>query len=43
LIRHHVLGEKIEPRFAYRNGVIMRGLQETFIDRTDFPRAPESV
>jgi carbamoyl-phosphate synthase large subunit len=38
LVRHHVLGERIRPRFHYRSGVIMRGLQETFIRRTRFPR-----
>jgi len=40
LIRHHVLGEHVSPRFPYRSGVIMRGLQETFINRSDFPRMP---
>jgi len=39
LIRHHVLGERIRPRFHYRSGVIMRGLQETFLHRIRFPRA----
>lgn len=32
LIRHHLMGEKIEPNFTYKSGCIMRGLQETFID-----------
>jgi carbamoyl-phosphate synthase large subunit len=32
LIRHHVLGEPIEPGFAYREGTIMRGLAEVYVD-----------
>ena len=32
LIRRDVLGERIEPGFAYREGVILRSLQETMID-----------
>lgn len=43
LIRHHVLGERIQPRFFYKTGVIMRGLQETFITDTEFPRAMDLV
>jgi len=43
LVRHHVLGERIQTRFSYRNGIIMRGLQESFIRRTDFPRMPKSA
>ena len=39
LIRKHVLGETIEPRFSYREGVIMRGLEETFIEDPQFPQA----
>lgn len=31
LIRHHLLGEPIEPRFSYRSGNIMRGLLEVYI------------
>jgi carbamoyl-phosphate synthase large subunit len=41
LIRKHVLGEAVEPRFAYREGVIMRGLEETFISDPDFPKAQD--
>jgi carbamoyl-phosphate synthase large subunit len=39
LIRKHVLGERIEPRFPYREGIIMRGLEETFIQDPAFPQA----
>jgi carbamoyl-phosphate synthase large subunit len=31
LIRHHVLGEPIEPDFAYAEGTILRGLCETYV------------
>ncbi len=31
LIRHHVLGEDIEPDFAYAEGTILRGLCETYV------------
>jgi carbamoyl-phosphate synthase large subunit len=31
LIRRHVLGEDVQPRFEYRSGFIVRGLQETLI------------
>jgi len=31
LIRKHLLGETIEPHFPYREGVILRGLDEVFI------------
>lgn len=31
LIRKHVLGEEIEPRFPYRSGVIMRRLEESIV------------
>lgn len=31
LIRKHLLGEAIEPHFAYREGVILRGLDEVFV------------
>jgi carbamoyl-phosphate synthase large subunit len=41
LIRRHVLGEAVEPRFAYREGVIMRGLEETFIRDPHFPKAQD--
>ena len=29
LMRRHLLGERIEPRFPYRNGLVLRGLAET--------------
>ena len=41
LIRKHVLGETIEPSFDYREGVIMRGLEETFIENPNFPVAKD--
>jgi carbamoyl-phosphate synthase large subunit len=41
LIRKHVLGEEIAPRFAYREGVVMRGLEETFIAQARFPAAKD--
>ncbi|MBQ6505531.1 MAG: ATP-grasp domain-containing protein [Flexilinea sp.] len=31
MIRKYLLGETIEPHFAYKEGYIMRGLDETFI------------
>ena len=34
LIRRHVLNEAIEPHFAYRSGVILRGLSETMLDES---------
>jgi carbamoyl-phosphate synthase large subunit len=41
LVRKHVLGEAIEPRFAYRECTILRGLAETLIADSDLdiPRA----
>jgi carbamoyl-phosphate synthase large subunit len=41
LIRKHVLGEVIEPRFPYREGTIMRSLEETFIQDPVFPHAKD--
>ncbi len=32
LIRHHVFGEPIAADFAYREGTILRGLSETFVE-----------
>lgn len=32
LIRRHVLGQEIAPRFSYRSGTILRGLSETFLE-----------
>lgn len=37
LIRRHILGEKIEPRFEYNTGVIVRGLSETLMDKGIIP------
>lgn len=31
LIRHHLRGERIEPKFPYQSGNIMRGLSEVYI------------
>lgn len=41
LIRLHVLGEKIEPRFKYRTGVVTRGLQEACVENSTVPVASE--
>ncbi len=41
LIRKHVLGETVEPHFAYGEGVIMRSLAESLIAEVDFPDAAE--
>lgn len=41
LLRKHILGEDILPRFAYRTGVVLRGLEEAFFDKqetSDFKR-----
>lgn len=35
LIRKHLLGEKIEPFFKYQTGYILRGLEESYINRLD--------
>jgi len=35
LIRKHILGEDIEPHFAYKEGYIARSLKETFIGDPD--------
>ena len=32
MIRKYLLGEEIEPHFSYREGIIMRGLDETFME-----------
>jgi carbamoyl-phosphate synthase large subunit len=39
LLRRHVLGEKIQPHFAYGNGIIMRGLREVLISNKEIARA----
>jgi carbamoyl-phosphate synthase large subunit len=39
LIRHHILGEPVEPRFPYREGTILRGLHEQLIPEVTVPRA----
>jgi carbamoyl-phosphate synthase large subunit len=41
LVRVHVLGEEIEPHFAYGEGVIVRSLAETLIERADYPSAAD--
>jgi carbamoyl-phosphate synthase large subunit len=41
LIRRHVLHEIIETRFAYRSGVILRGLSEVFVDSQNLPGGSE--
>ncbi len=39
LIRKHVMHEKVEARFPYRRGTIMRGLTERFVGERAFVRA----
>jgi carbamoyl-phosphate synthase large subunit len=39
LIRKHVFGEDIKPRFSYKSGNIMRGLKETFIEKKEITDA----
>lgn len=39
LIRKHLLGEDITPHFQFKSGFIMRGLQEVFINKTNFHKA----
>jgi carbamoyl-phosphate synthase large subunit len=39
LIRKHVLGETITPRFPYREGTIMRGIKEVFTGEISVPTA----
>jgi carbamoyl-phosphate synthase large subunit len=38
LLREH-LGERVEPRFPYRSGTILRGLHETLLEPREFPKA----
>jgi len=35
LIRKHLLGETITPRFHYDSGVVMRTIAEHLIERSD--------
>lgn len=37
LMRHHLLGERIEPHFAYNSGNVMRSLAETMLPITSAP------
>lgn len=39
LLRKHLLGEKIERRFSYQEGIIMRGIKETLTSGKDIPVA----
>jgi carbamoyl-phosphate synthase large subunit len=41
LVRAHLLGDAIEPHFAYGEGVIARSLAETLIERADHPSAAD--
>jgi carbamoyl-phosphate synthase large subunit len=47
LIRHHVLGEPVQPGFSYAEGTILRGLSETLVTPEQMagmqalPAAPE--
>jgi carbamoyl-phosphate synthase large subunit len=38
LIRKHVCGEDIKPRFSYKSGIIVRGLAETLFEKEDIDR-----
>jgi carbamoyl-phosphate synthase large subunit len=37
LIRKHLLGENIKPNFTYKSGLIVRGLEEKFINNFKLP------
>jgi carbamoyl-phosphate synthase large subunit len=39
LIRRHVLGENVQPGFSYTTGFIARGLKESLLGDTNFPKA----
>ncbi len=41
LVRRHLLGEQIEPHWAYREGVVVRSLAEVLIEHVDVPHASE--
>jgi carbamoyl-phosphate synthase large subunit len=41
LVRAHVLGEDVEPHAPYREGVVVRSLAETLIERADYPSAAD--
>jgi carbamoyl-phosphate synthase large subunit len=43
LVRIHVLGEKIKPRFPYRSGYITRGLVETLVSGANVPIAKDLI
>lgn len=37
LLRHHLLGEKIQPRFAYRSALVLRSLTEEIVSDREVP------
>ncbi len=37
LIRHHLLGDAVAPRFPYRTGMVLRSLSETVVRETSVP------
>jgi carbamoyl-phosphate synthase large subunit len=41
LVRKHLLGQEIQPRFSYRTGTIMRTLQEVTIEPARFMRGAD--
>jgi carbamoyl-phosphate synthase large subunit len=41
LIRKHVLGEDIQPHFAYDSGLVLRTIKETVVRDQTFPSARE--
>ncbi len=43
LIRHHLLGEYIPPRFPYRSGTVLRSLVETELPQKPVPKWNEAI
>jgi len=43
LVRKHILGESIAPRFPYKTGVVVRGLAETLFQKDDVERWSRAV
>ena len=41
LVRRHLLGEEVEPKFEYRSGWVLRGLSEVLVGDPSFPSARE--
>jgi carbamoyl-phosphate synthase large subunit len=43
LIRKHVLGEHVQARFPYQEGVVLRSLEETFVQNPQLPVAKDLI